>query len=74
MLGWLTWAFVHLTFLTGFKNRFLALFGWLVAFVGRSRDERTITLQQVSARVVADEHGITPEVDSMLPPVEAGGD
>ena len=35
-IGWLMWAFVHLTFLTGFKNRWIALFKWLSAFVGKS--------------------------------------
>jgi NADH dehydrogenase len=52
-IGWLMWAFVHLTFLTGFKNRGIALFKWLSSFVGRARDERTITIQQASARVIA---------------------
>jgi NADH:ubiquinone reductase (H+-translocating) len=52
-IGWLMWAFVHLTFLTGFKNRWIALGKWLTAFVGSSRDERTITMQQASARLVA---------------------
>ncbi len=52
-IGWLMWAFVHLTFLTGFKNRWIALGKWLTAFVGSARDERTITLQQASARIVA---------------------
>jgi NADH:quinone reductase (non-electrogenic) len=58
-IGWLMWVFVHLTFLTGFKNRGTALLKWLSAFVGSSRDERTITLQQVSARVLAMEVGVT---------------
>jgi NADH dehydrogenase len=48
--GWLLWLFVHLTFLTGFKNRATTLFHWTVSFVGRGRSERTITLQQVIAR------------------------
>jgi len=59
-LGWLMWAFVHLTFLTGFKNRWIALFKWLTAFVGKSRDERTITMQQVSARIIANQVGVKP--------------
>jgi NADH dehydrogenase len=46
--GWLLWAFVHLTFLTGFKNRFSALAHWAVSFLGRSRAERTITARQVA--------------------------
>ena len=51
LLGWLMWLVVHLTFLTGFKNRLSALANWTVAFLGRGRPERTITEQQVFARV-----------------------
>jgi NADH dehydrogenase len=48
--GWLMWLFVHLTFLTGFKNRVSALFHWIISFFGSARPERTITAQQVFAR------------------------
>jgi NADH:quinone reductase (non-electrogenic) len=48
--GWVFWLVVHLTFLTGFKNRISALFHWTISFFGRSRPERTITAQQVFAR------------------------
>jgi NADH:ubiquinone reductase (H+-translocating) len=48
--GWIMWLVVHLVFLTGFKNRVAALFSWIISFFGRSRYERTITLQQVIAR------------------------
>jgi NADH dehydrogenase len=48
--GWLIWLVVHLVFLTGFKSRAGALFSWTVTFFGRSRSQRTITLQQVLAR------------------------
>jgi NADH:quinone reductase (non-electrogenic) len=48
--GWLIWLVVHLTFLTGFKNRGSALFHWIISFFGRSRPERTITARQVFAR------------------------
>jgi NADH:ubiquinone reductase (H+-translocating) len=50
--GWLLWLVVHLTFLTGFKNRVSTLFHWMTSFFGRSRAERTITAQQVFAREV----------------------
>ena len=40
--GWLVWLVVHLTFLTGFKNRASALFHWIISFFGRARSERTI--------------------------------
>src|SRR5271167_1718914 len=59
-IGWLMWAFVHLTFLTGFKNRWIALFKWLGAFVGDSRDERTITIHEASARMIAMRAGVKP--------------
>lgn len=49
-VAWLLWLTVHLTFLTGFKNRVSALFHWVVSFLGRSRAERPITAQQVFAR------------------------
>jgi NADH dehydrogenase len=64
-IGWLMWAFVHLTFLTGFKNRGTALIRWLTAFVGKSRDERTITMQQASGRVIAEAVGVKPGEESM---------
>jgi NADH:ubiquinone reductase (H+-translocating) len=51
-VGWLLWMFVHLTFLTGFKNRVATVFNWFIAFVGRGRPQRTITRQQVLARSV----------------------
>jgi NADH dehydrogenase len=42
-VGWLIWLVVHITFLTGFKNRFGALMRWVVSFVGRGRYERALT-------------------------------
>jgi NADH dehydrogenase len=42
LAGWLLWLVVHITFLTGFKNRFGALARWAVSFVGRGRYERAL--------------------------------
>jgi NADH dehydrogenase len=42
-IGWLLWLVVHITFLTGFKNRFGALARWTVSFIGRGRYERALT-------------------------------
>jgi NADH dehydrogenase len=42
-IGWLLWLVVHVTFLTGFKNRFGALTRWVISFVGRGRYERALT-------------------------------
>ena len=47
-IGWLLWLLVHLTFLTGFKNRFSTLLQWTVTFLSRGRSERTITLRQAN--------------------------
>ena len=41
-VGWLLWLVVHITFLTGFKNRFGALARWAVSFIGRGRYERAL--------------------------------
>ena len=49
-LAWLMWLVVHLAFLTGFRNRLAAVFNWTIAFLGRSRPQRVITVQQVFAR------------------------
>jgi NADH dehydrogenase len=46
LAGWLLWLFVHLTFLTGFKNRISTLFHWAVSFIGRGRAERTTTVRE----------------------------
>jgi NADH:ubiquinone reductase (H+-translocating) len=42
-IGWLLWLVVHITFLTGFKNRFGALTRWAISFVGHGRYERALT-------------------------------
>jgi NADH dehydrogenase len=59
-LGWLMWLFVHLAFLTGFKNRFITVVQWGLAFVGKGRSERTLTMQQAIARVAIAEAGGQP--------------
>jgi NADH:ubiquinone reductase (H+-translocating) len=42
-LGWVLWMFVHLAFLTGFKNRFKTVISWMLSFVGSGRTERALT-------------------------------
>lgn len=60
-LAWVMWLFVHLTFLTGFKNRVSVLANWGVAFLGRGRAERTITLRQALGRTRGPEGGRAAE-------------
>jgi NADH:ubiquinone reductase (H+-translocating) len=49
-LGWLIWLVVHITFLTGFKNRFGALARWTISFIGRGRYERALVGRWVAGR------------------------
>ena len=73
-LGWLAWLFVHLAFLTGFKNRFGTLLRWAVTFTINSRRERTITMQQIVARVAIEEAGGRPFLLSLASDQADGAD
>ena len=45
--GWLSWLFIHLAFLTGYRNRFGAVLTWAAAFARDARRERTFTTHQI---------------------------
>ena len=49
-LGWLTWLFIHIAFLTGYRNRFSAVLTWFVAFSRGVRRERAFTTQEIATR------------------------
>ena len=49
-VAWLMWLGLHLVYLTGFKNRVTALGHWFVSFLGRGRQERVATEQQIYGR------------------------
>src|SRR3954447_2041261 len=51
LAGWLAWLVIHLTFLTGFKNRLATLADWTISFLGRGRSQRTITERTAPARI-----------------------
>jgi NADH dehydrogenase len=59
-VGWMAWLFVHLAFLTGFKNRLATVPRWAVTFIGNTRPQRTITAQQVIGRVAIEQAGGRP--------------
>jgi NADH dehydrogenase len=40
-VGWVFWLFIHIAFLTGFRNRFGAILTWWLAFTRDIRRERT---------------------------------
>jgi NADH dehydrogenase len=62
-LAWIVWLFIHIGFLTGFRNRLGALVSWWPAFVRDVRRERTYTTEKV---------GIVADVYDVLPPAAAG--
>ena len=72
-LGWLMWLFVHITFLTGFKNRLSAMFHWTGTFAAGGRAERTITLRQTVGRVALERSG-GGDLRNVVPAVEQHDD
>jgi NADH dehydrogenase len=56
--GWIVWLFIHIGFLTGYRNRIGAVLSWWFAFTRDLRRERTFTTKQVG--VVADVYAETP--------------
>jgi NADH dehydrogenase len=45
--GWVAWLFIHIGFLTGFRNRVGALISWWFAFTRDLRRERSYTVDDV---------------------------
>jgi NADH dehydrogenase len=43
LLAWLTWLFVHIFFLIGFRNRFVVMFSWAWSYFTYDRGARLIT-------------------------------
>jgi NADH:ubiquinone reductase (H+-translocating) len=46
-IAWWIWLFIHIAFLTTFRNRFAAILTWWLAFTRDSRKERAFTVQEV---------------------------
>jgi NADH:ubiquinone reductase (H+-translocating) len=51
VLGWLSWLFLHIVMLIGFRNRIVVLIEWAVAFLTFQRGARLITEQRSEERV-----------------------
>jgi NADH dehydrogenase len=72
--GWVIWLFIHIAFLTGYRNRVGALLTWWLAFARNLRRERTFTTQQLEMRDVytlpAGNAGPPPAAQ---PPADPGG-
>jgi NADH:quinone reductase (non-electrogenic) len=63
--GWVVWLFIHIGFLTGFRNRIGALFGWWFAFTRDMRRERTFTIDDMPVAAYSGQAG---SVASPKPP------
>jgi NADH:ubiquinone reductase (H+-translocating) len=72
-VGWLMWLLVHITFLTGFKNRLSAMFHWTGTFAVGGRAERTITVRQTVGRVVLEQAG-EGDIGHVVPAFEKDDD
>jgi len=48
-IGWWVWLFIHIGFLTGYRNRIGAVFSWWFAFTRDIRRERTFTIDDLPA-------------------------
>jgi NADH:ubiquinone reductase (H+-translocating) len=46
--GWVVWLFIHIAFLTGYRNRLGAILTWWLAFTRDMRRERTFTTRDVA--------------------------
>jgi NADH:ubiquinone reductase (H+-translocating) len=47
--GWLGWLFIHIAFLTGYRNRVGAVLTWAVTFIRDARRERTFTTREIGS-------------------------
>jgi NADH dehydrogenase len=61
LIAWLTWLFVHVLFLIGFRNRVQVLWEWFWAYVTFSRGARLITGQSRSIVPVTSDGLPSPE-------------
>ena len=50
-VAWLSWLFLHLVYLVGFKNRISTLLSWIITFTSSSRGQLATTSQWVYARL-----------------------
>jgi NADH dehydrogenase len=50
-IGWVAWLFIHIGFLTGWRNRLGALFSWWFAFARDLRRERTFTIDDMPVQI-----------------------
>jgi NADH dehydrogenase len=72
-IAWWIWLFIHIAFLTGYRNRVGAVLTWWLAFTRDSRKERAFTVQEVKTFRDAYTHPLSPGMpeEAQLPGEEA---
>ncbi len=69
--GWMAWLFIHIGFLTGYRNRVGAVLTWLLAFTRDLRRERAYTTRAVgSLQDLYQERAETPAEATPKPPAQ----
>ena len=70
-LGWWVWLFIHIGFLTGYRNRVGAVLSWWFAFTRDLRRERTFTTEYIDT--LSDIYTSTPPLlkDTSTAPPDA---
>ena len=56
-VAWLMWLFIHLLYITGFKNRTTTLIHWFASFIGRGRTQRATTERLTVGRLAVEQLG-----------------
>ena len=59
LIGWLSWLFLHIVMLIGFRNRIVVLFEWAVAYLTFQRGARLITGDTTPEGIRRQEAGIS---------------
>ena len=62
LAGWWVWLFIHIGFLTGYRNRVGAILGWWFAFTRDLRRERTFTIDDMPLEAGAYGEPTTPTI------------
>ena len=73
LLGWWAWLFIHIAFLTGYRNRVGAVLGWWFAFTRDVRRERTYTTDDTPATTARDASTGPPDSPPVAPAAREGG-
>jgi NADH dehydrogenase len=60
LTAWLTWLFVHIFFLIGFRNRVAVVLQWAWSYLTFKRGARLITDTAEQWRFIADQRGPAP--------------